>query len=184
MEPIETILEHQPVLVWYWQQHNFKAMNTQVSTRLYSQTNAPVLADVGRLFKSFEKRLSRFDPTSELSRLNAAETEFFQASPTLLDALEVALLAAEATEGLYDPTVLDVLEKAGYDRSFEKLSQPAPLTITSALHPSPSPLPRFSAPSPSRFTFRSVTLNRPRRQVYKPVGLRLDFGWDGQRLDG
>ncbi len=179
MERFETRLDSQPALVWRWQQHNFRAMNTQVSTWLYSHTNAPVLADVERLFNSFEKRLSRFDPSSELSRLNASETEFFQASPTLLDALEVALLAAEATDGLYDPAGLTSLEKAGYDRSFEKMAQPNPLTpeeagLISAVSPA------STGPVYRPQSFRAIQLNRPRREIYKPAGLRLDLGGMGK----
>src|SRR5512147_529252 len=95
-----------PTNDWYWTGYSFKAMNTRVQTWLFSQTDSPVLLDVQRLFRSFEKRLSRFDPHSELSRLNTNEAEFFQASPILLEAVEAALIAAEATHGLYDPTLL------------------------------------------------------------------------------
>ena len=165
---------------WHWTGYSFKAMNTRVQTWLYSQTDSAVLVDVQRLFHSFEKRLSRFDPHSELSRLNANQAEVFQVSPILLDAMEVALLAAEATGGLYDPTVLDVLEKAGYDRSFERIDQPAPLTETAvpkraaeSPHPAPAQYHRS-------FTFRSVSLNRAMREIYKPCGLRLDLGGMGK----
>ena len=113
-------------LDWRWNNHAFRAMNTNVYTQLYSQTTNEVLIDVQRLFNSFEKTLSRFDPHSELSRLNAGEQPSFKASPTLLDAVEVALWAAKMTNGLYDPTVLNDLERAGYDRSFEKIGTAAP----------------------------------------------------------
>lgn len=166
---------------WYWTGYSFKAMNTRVQTWLYSPTDCPVLPDVQRLFSSFEKRLSRFDPHSELSRLNACQTEVFRASPVLLDAVEVALLAAEATGGLYDPTVLDVLEKAGYDRSFEHIGQAVPLN--GAITPNGGAI-ESACPAAVNyhrpFTFRSVTLNRARREIYKPQGLRLDLGGMGK----
>lgn len=121
-------LEQKKNLSWRWQQHTFRAMNTQVEAWLYSHTEMEVLAEVQRLFHSFEKRLSRFDPASELSKLNAHPgAEPFVASTTLLDALEVALLATQATGGLYDPTLLTDLEKAGYDRRFDQIVDPAPL---------------------------------------------------------
>lgn len=162
---------------WHWTGYSFKAMNTRVQTWLYSQTDSAVLLDVQRLFHSFEKRLSRFDPQSELSRLNATKDERFEASPILLDAVETALAAAEASGGLYDPTVLDLLEKAGYDRSFEQIAQPMPLAqalsaaVVSGIVP-----PLYHRP----FTFRSVVLNRARREIYKPCGLRLDLGGMGK----
>src|SRR5262245_42184884 len=127
MQPLEEVT---PV-TWQWYDHAFRAMNTDVYARLYSnqKTGQAILLDVQRLFASFEKRLSRFDPESELSRLNRCQQTSFKANPILMDAVEVALLAAEATGGLYDPTILDQLEKAGYDRSFEQLTQQAEPTL-------------------------------------------------------
>lgn len=166
---------------WHWAGYSFKAMNTKVQTWLFSQTDSPVLLDVQRLFHSFEKRLSRFDPQSELSRFNTSEAGVFQVSPILLDAVEAALIAAETTRGLYDPTLLTALEQAGYDRSFDQIAHTLPLTDGAAfdlLAVAPAPIPpRFSA---RPFTFRSITINRARREIYKPGGLRLDLGGMGK----
>lgn len=68
-----------------------------------------------------ERVLSRFDPDSDLSRLNAAGGRWTPVDRRLLDALELALAAREATGGRFDPTVLPALVAAGYDRSFEQL---------------------------------------------------------------
>jgi len=164
-------------LDWRWNNHAFRAMNTNVYTQLYSQTNSEVLIDVQRLFNSFEKTLSRFDPHSELSRLNGSEQPPFKAGPTLLDAVEVALWAAKMTGGLYDPTILNDLERAGYDRSFEKISTATPLPQSPRDSSPYGPTwPSFSRP----FTFRDVHLNRPRREIYKPAGVRLDLGGMGK----
>ena len=161
---------------WQWSGYCFRAMNTKVQTWLYSQTDNAVLVDVQRLFQSFEKRLSRFDPNSELSRLNTNEQERFQASSTLIDAVETALFAALATGGLYDPTVLNLLEKAGYDRSFEKIEQAAPLTTT-AVTAVPEPAPQTRQ---QRASFQTIHLNRTRREIYKPAGVGLDLGGMGK----
>jgi thiamine biosynthesis lipoprotein len=169
----------QPQLSWHWTGYSFKAMNTRVQTWLFSQTDSPVLLDVQRLFHSFEKRLSRFDPQSELSRLNADEAEAFQASPILLDAVEAALAAAQATHGLYDPTLLAALERAGYDRSFEQIVEAVPLT-NRAMPLAAAPSLTARGLSVRSFTFRSVTINRARREIYKPCGLRLDLGGMGK----
>ena len=72
-----------------------------------------------------ERELSRFDPASDLSRLNAAEGEWSPAGPRLLEALRLALQARELTGGRFDPTILPVLVSAGYDRSFELLEERA-----------------------------------------------------------
>lgn len=171
------ILEQQIIPTWRWNHYAFRAMNTQVETWLYSQTDDAVLIEIERLFRSFEKRLSRFDPHSELSRLNAHPgPEPFIASSTLVDALEVALAASQATQGLYDPTVLTDLEKNGYDRSFEQVEHPTPLSADSL----PAHKTTHTQPAWRSVTFRSVQINRPRREIYKPAGVRLDLGGMGK----
>lgn len=173
---------HVTSLEWRWNGYSFKAMNTKIQTWLYSQTDVGVLVDVQRLFNSFEKRLSRFDPGSELSKLNACTDGLFEASPTLLDAVETALWAAEITGGLYDPTILTELRQAGYDRSFETIPQAVPLTGTG--------LARLQLRQPAQrvvgavlarpYTFRSIWLDHPNREIHKPPAVQLDLGGMGK----
>ena len=70
-----------------------------------------------------ERELSRFDPASDLSRLNAAGCRWTPVGRRLLEALGLALRAREETGGRFDPTVLPALVAAGYDRSFELLEE-------------------------------------------------------------
>ena len=70
-----------------------------------------------------EDELSRFDPVSDLSRLNGADGQWTLVGPRLLEALRLALQAREDTGGRFDPTVLPALVAAGYDRSFELLEE-------------------------------------------------------------
>jgi FAD:protein FMN transferase len=70
-----------------------------------------------------ERELSRFDPTSDLSRLNAAGGRWTPIGRRLLEALDLALRAREETGGRFDPTVLPALAASGYDRSFELLEE-------------------------------------------------------------
>lgn len=70
-----------------------------------------------------ERELSRFDPASDLSRLNAAAGRWMPVGRRLLEALGLALRAREDTGGRFDPTVLPALVAAGYDRSFELLEE-------------------------------------------------------------
>src|SRR5512132_371205 len=88
----------------------------------------PELAGLGAevFLHMVHRRLSRFDPASELSRLNAAATEEVEVSALTARAVEAALWAAEATGGLVDPTLVGELEDAGYARSRVGL-EPAPL---------------------------------------------------------
>lgn len=70
-----------------------------------------------------ERELSRFDPASDLSRLNAAGGRWTPVGRRLLEALGLALRAREDTGGRFDPTVLPALVAAGYDRSFDLLEE-------------------------------------------------------------
>ncbi len=73
-----------------------------------------------------ERALSRFDPASDLSRLNAASGDWVEAGTRLARALRLALRAREDSGGRFDPTILPVLAAAGYDRSFELLEERLP----------------------------------------------------------
>jgi FAD:protein FMN transferase len=73
-----------------------------------------------------ERALSRFDPASDLSRLNAAGGEWVEVDERLCAALQVALRAREETGGRFDPVIVPALVAAGYDRSFEEIEERPP----------------------------------------------------------
>ena len=112
-------------------------------------------AAVERLFAALEAALSRFRPDSDLERLNRSDAEAVIVSPILATALEDALRAAVATDGLFDPTVAAALEAAGYDRTFSEI-EPGPVG-------DPVPAGRW----------REIELMGS--LVRRPVGLRLDL---------
>jgi thiamine biosynthesis lipoprotein len=70
-----------------------------------------------------EHALSRFDPASDLSRLNRAAGEWVGIDERLERALRAAVRIRLETEGRFDPTLLTALIAAGYDRSFEQLDE-------------------------------------------------------------
>ena len=72
-----------------------------------------------------ERVLSRFDPHSDLSRLNRAAGEWVAVDARLIEALAAALRGRKNTHGLFDPTILPALVAVGYDRSFELLTERA-----------------------------------------------------------
>jgi len=107
---------------------------------------------------------SRFRPDSELSRLNARAGRPMRASALLIEALEVALRAAELTGGDVDPTVGRALELAGYDRDWRLLDAPAgepeAPTVTVRV----------------RSGWQEVSLDRATSWIRIPAGVRLDLG--------
>jgi thiamine biosynthesis lipoprotein len=106
--------------------HVFHAMGTRVEALLESdEPDAPkALLEVEAEFERLETILSRFRPESDLSRLNREGR--YKGSPELTHLVELALRAREETAGRFDPTIHDALVAAGYDRTFEDLSEPGP----------------------------------------------------------
>ncbi len=80
------------------------------------------LARVPAMFEAWETVLSRFRSDSELSRLNA-QGGGAQVSDTLWRVAQWARRAEEWSGGLVTPTLGDALVAAGYDRSFEQISE-------------------------------------------------------------
>ena len=151
-------------------------MNTAVYALCYGGDAAKVAA-VETLFRRQEAALSRFDPASDLSALNSSPSETCAVSSDLYAALEVALWAAQATAGLYDPSLLRVLAAAGYDRSFEQLAAPAAFIWEGP----EGPVGFGTAPvQAGRPTVDSVVLDPGARTVRRPVGLQFDLGGMGK----
>ncbi len=104
----------------------FRAMGSQFNIWLEtSDDGEALLQQVPGWVEAIEAALSRFRPTSELSRLNARSGKWVSVSDTLLQAVVKARQAAQLTAGLYNPLVLEALLAAGYTRSFEEWDQVA-----------------------------------------------------------
>jgi thiamine biosynthesis lipoprotein len=122
-------------------------------------------ARVTRELSDIDEACSRFRADSELSRINACAGRAMPVSPLLMEALEVAIRAAECSDGDVDPTVGHALELAGYDRDWRLLDPPtgqpeSPATITA----------RF------RSGWQAISLDRAQASVRVPVGVKLDLG--------
>jgi len=96
-------------------------MGTDVELLGFPSLPLHVVDQVEARFLEVEAALSRFRPHSELSRLNRSGGRPFPASPLLLAVLRDALAAAAASDGAFDPTLIDALEAAGYARSFDHM---------------------------------------------------------------
>ena len=109
----------------------FRAMGTDcsvsITARPWDMRQArEALAAAQAEIRACERALSRFEPQSDLSRLNEASGEWLTVDVRLIEALKEAVCARIETEGRYDPTIFPVLVAAGYDRSFEKLVEQPP----------------------------------------------------------
>jgi thiamine biosynthesis lipoprotein len=117
-----------------------------------------VLADVDRAY-------SRFRPDSELVAVNARAGETVVLGTLLSAAIDVALRAAEMTEGLCDPTVGRALRRIGYDRDF-----------AAVVHSSEPIVLRLEA-IPG---WRTVQFDAAARTLRTAPGVELDLGSTGK----
>lgn len=76
---------------------------------------------VRNLFEARDRRFSRFQDSSELSRVNARPIGVALLSEELASMLALAVDAAHATDGLVSPAVGGAVLAAGYDRDFATL---------------------------------------------------------------
>lgn len=73
---------------------------------------------VEKMYNDFNNIFSRFDLESELSKLNSNLRVFSVASEHLCEIVKRSLLYNKQTRGIFDPRVLDILEKVGYFDDF------------------------------------------------------------------
>jgi thiamine biosynthesis lipoprotein len=136
-------------------------MGSTVSILLPEQQAPRGVELVSELFDEWEQVLSRFLPLSELTSVNRQAGLSTPVSDLFYKVLTTAVRAAQATNGVYDPTMLNQLVQAGYDRNFEDLP---------AMH------------SDDLFTgapgggWRNIRLDAQRQRVTLPAGTKLDFG--------
>lgn len=138
-------------------------MGTTISLLLPVHQAETGLALVLDLFEEWEQTLSRFLPDSELTRLNelAGTGLAMPVSNLFYKIMSTAIIAARASNGVYDPALLDQLEQAGYDRTFDDL-----------------PRQRFDPiiPGEPGGRWQGIRVDPIRRRVSLPDGVRLDFG--------
>lgn len=125
----------------------------------------------------WHEQFSRFERSSELSRLNRDLRETVPVSAMMARFAEAAVRAAEMTGGLVDPTLVDEVERAGYrhDLGTGYVADHALRSVTPPL--------RAPAPHPQR-RWREIVVDRRAGMITRPIGLRLDSGGTAKGLFG
>lgn len=100
-----------------------RAMNTDIEILLACEReNTPDLERFAQTwFQYVEKHFSRFRPDSELTHLNTLSGERSLISASMLEVLLLAENYQQMTEGIFNPLILEALDQAGYDTTFEKI---------------------------------------------------------------
>ena len=126
--------------------------------------------DVASWFAEIDRRLSRFDASSDLSRLNADPRACVRVSPMLRAAVGAALHAASVSGGLVDPTLLGALRRAGYGESRAHIRPPS---LSRGLESAPPR--RAAAPDPAA-RWRAVVVDDRAGAIRRTPGIELDLG--------
>jgi thiamine biosynthesis lipoprotein len=142
---------------------DLRAMNSSIELIGMGEDIERRLSRAERWLSAYESRYSRFQPLSELSRLNARAGRPVRVSLGLLQLVELSLHLANRSGGLFDPTVLRDLEASGYDRSFELIT--------------PASASRCAGGTGS---WREIEIDHEARSVMLPAGGGLDLGGIGK----
>jgi len=126
--------------------------------------HAVVAEEIARI----DATCNRFRGDSDVSRCNADAGDWVEVGPLFLCALQVALDAAEATDGAVDPTVGGALVDLGYDRDYDDVA----LCDAGPLHASSRGVPGW----------QTVDVDRASRRVRLAPGSQLDLGATAKAL--
>lgn len=153
-----------------WADLRVRAMGTEAHLAVLGDDPTLLLLAQERL-ADLEDRWSRFRPDSTLCRLNRAGGRPVVVDEATFDLVATAVGAWHGTGGRFDPTVLDAVVAAGYDRSFDRLA-PVPPDGGPSLPPDGPP-----SPSPG---CAGIHLDPARSSIQLPAGVHLDLGGIGK----
>ena len=160
----------------YWTERRARAMG---STAHIVLGDAPVGLDEWALeeIERLEQCWTRFRADSELANLHARAGQWVDVSTSMLLALTCARDVHLYTNGLFDPTILEALERAGYDRTFEDVIRGDAGAINGA--PSPRPVmhgSRSTSTRPrARYRAACASISAASGRAWPPISSRS--GW-------
>jgi thiamine biosynthesis lipoprotein len=164
---VSTVAQAPPVLRW-------RALGTTAVLRASAGRLAAAAAAAQPQIARIDAAANRFDPGSDLSRINAAGGRRTAVSPLTVRAVRLAVDAAAVSRGAVDPTIGQELVSLGYDRDWDLLAH------VDARTPRRMPAPR-GGPTRSA-AWRSIELWDDPPAVRIPPTIRLDLGATAKAL--
>jgi thiamine biosynthesis lipoprotein len=145
--------------------YEFRAMNTGI---LLAGEGPQEAVETGfslaqKFIEDSEKRFTRFSSQSELSQLNRSAGGWFEASKEMFAVVSLALQLYSQTAGLFDPSILEALEQAGYDRTMDEIRLYGPTQVTVLARP-------------KLHHFNEIRLDEPGCRIALPAEMRIDLG--------
>jgi FAD:protein FMN transferase len=107
-------------------EESFEKLGTAICLKIVVYDNKEgerAKKDIEKAKEIYQKKgkiFSRFDETSELSKLNQNLGVFQNASPDILQIAEKSLYYYKLSDNLFDPRVIEILECIGYKNDFKK----------------------------------------------------------------
>lgn len=141
----------------------FRAMGCRMMAALDVESPHAMrrLEQVPAWFEAWEGCFSRFRESSELSQLNRSDGRPVRVSGEMWNVLQLSIETARRSDGLVTPSLLAELESAGYDRTFESLTD---------THCQSSRTSRFN------HDWREIIFDTRTRSVRLPEAMRIDLG--------
>lgn len=154
-------------------EHQKNFMNTTITIKSEEgKSTVGIQTAIERAFGEFDRivsQYSRFNPKSELSTLNLQQSKWVSLSEEFFFLVEFALNLAHKTDGIFDPTVIDYLEKYGYDKDydFSKLENKNLQSEIALL-------------SKTRASFREIELDKKNKKIRLAKNQRIELGGIGK----
>jgi thiamine biosynthesis lipoprotein len=145
--------------------YQFRAMNSDIvlaAEGTHEQVTIGFKA-ARKFIEESEQRFTRFSDQSELSQMNRAAGNWFYASPALFELVRLAQVYYTQTGGLFDPSILPDLKRAGYDRSMDDIRNYGARQ-----------LPPVS--ERKKLVFGAMQLDGENGKVCIPPGMEIDLG--------
>ena len=149
----------------YWSERHAPAMGSVAHVIVGDAPDGVVDWGMQEL-ERLEQCWSRFRTDSELTRLNARAGAWTDVSSSLLLALTCASDLHQATDGRFDPTILDALENLGYDQTFALIAPHSDAEAQTMAVPG----------------FARVEIDEDASRVRIPSDTRIDLGGVGKGL--
>ncbi len=145
---------------------HLRAMNTDILLAAEGETGQLRVGfeKAGEFIHSGESRFTRFCEESELSALNRSSGRRFKASADLFAVVALTRRFFHLTRGLFDPSILPELKRAGYDRSMEVLREKGPSPLLETLLAN------------EHASFSEMELDESDNTILLPPGMALDLG--------
>ncbi len=145
---------------------SFLLMNTTITLKFRSTLSKVENENIARgfenIFHSIIARFSRFEPSSELSMLNKANGKAVKVTREFLDLILFGIKLGEKTQGKFDITVWDILNRLGYTDDQKTVIQ------------------KKEFYSGKRKKFSDIQINIPTQTVMLPKHTGIDLGAYGK----